>query len=267
MIDVNKPVTNPQLDTAIKQMRENNTKENLDYMIDEVMKAHFISPVVISPAPGQPGSNNQVILKQDTAINFSIIGNKDNQQFFLAFTNWDELRKWHNAENQQTLIMTFDDLASMVLNKNSNIEGFVINPFGGNVMFNKTMIASLKAEKERRASGGVVEQVVKEDTTVQLGQPRVYPKELVNAISGYLKTQKSVQAAYLQLMIKEGEHSYLIIVDFTGDRREIFDGINKASMKYLKGMFINFVPYDCDFGRSAAKDIEPFYRKKKFGIF
>ena len=267
MIDVNKPVTNPQLDTAIKQMRENNTKENQDHMIDEMMKAHFISPVVISPAPGQPGNNNKVVLKEDTEINFSIIENTANQKFFLAFTNWDELRKWHNAENQQTLIMTFDDLASMALNKDSNIEGFAINPFGGNVMFNKAMIASLKAEKERRASGGVVEHVVKKDTTVQLGQPRVYPKELVNAISGYLKTQKNVQAAYLQLMIKEGEQSYLIILDFTGDRKEIFDGIAKASMKYLKGMFIDFVPYDSDFGRGAAKNIEPFYRKKKFGIF
>lgn len=82
MIDVNKPVTNPKLDTAIKQMSENNTKENQDHVIDEVMKAHFISPVVISPAPGQPGSNNQVLLKQDTAINFSIIENTTNQKFF-----------------------------------------------------------------------------------------------------------------------------------------------------------------------------------------
>lgn len=27
-------------------------------------------------------------------------------------------------------------------------------------------------------------------------------------------------------MVKEGEQSYLVVVDFMGDRREIFDGIN-----------------------------------------
>jgi hypothetical protein len=267
MVDVNKPVTNPELVTAIKVMKENNTKENQDNVINKVMEAHFISPVLISPVQGTTSGSNEVVLKENTTINFSMIENTANQQFFLAFTDWEELGKWQKNKNQQTLIMTFDDLASMILHKGGNSEGFVINPFSENIVFNKAMIGTLMEEKERHANGGVIEQVVNKDTTVQLGEPRVYPKEMVNAISNYLKKQKNVQAAYLQLMIKEGEQSYLVIVDFSGDRRILFDGIANVAMSHLKGMYIDLIPYDSDFGLNAAKNIEPFYKKKKFGIF
>jgi len=267
MIDVNKPITNPELVAAIKVMNENNTQESQDNVINEVMKAHFISPVTIFPEPESLSGSSEVALKEKTKINFSIIENTANQQFILVFTDWEELGKWKKNENQQVLILTFDDLAAMVLNKEGNLEGFVINPYGGNITFNKNMIAALKEHKEQHKTGGVVEHVVKKDTSVQLGEPRIYTREMVNAISNYLKKQKNVQAAYLQLMVKEGEQSYLIIIDFEGDRRKTFDGIANAAMSYLNGMFIDLVPYDSDFGRSATKNIEPFYKRKKFGFF
>jgi hypothetical protein len=267
MVDVKKPVTNPELVIAINAMHENNTRENQDCVIDEIMKAHFLSPAMILPEPEPSTGGGEVVLNEKTTINFSMIENTANQQFFLAFTDWEELGKWHKAEKQQTIVLSFDDLASMVLSEKSSSEGFVINPYGGNVTLSKAMIKALKEEKERRQKGGVVEQVVSKDTDVQLGQPRVYPNEMVKAISDFLKKQGNVQAAYLQLMIKEGEQSYLVIVDFTGDRRTLFDGIANAAMSHLNGMYIDLIPYDSDFGRNAAENIEPFYKKKRFGMF
>lgn len=267
MIDVNKPVTNPSLVESLKNMNESNVKEKQDIVIDEVMKAHFITPVTISPSPLSSGDNNEVVLKENTTINFNIIENTNNQKFFLAFTDWDELRKWHNNETQQTLIITFDDLAAMILDEKGDSDGFVINPFGHNLIFNKSMILYLKNEKERRKNGGVVEHIVEKDTPVQLGQPRVYPIEMINAISDFLKKQKNVKAAYLQLMIKEGEQSYLVVVDFEGDRRKLFDGIGSVAMKHLNGMYIDLIPFDSEFGRKACSNVEPFYTRKRFGFF
>lgn len=267
MVDVNKPVTNPGLVLAINEMQQSDTKESKDQVINEVMKAHFISPVNISPIPGPSDDVGKVVLKEKTTIGFNIIENTANQHFFLAFTDWGELGKWCKSENQQTLIMTFDDYAAMVLDEKGNSDGFVINPFGGNIVFNKDMVRALRDERERRKKGGVVEQVVKKDTAVQLGQPRIYPEELVKAISNYLKHQNNVMAAYLQLMMKDGEQSYLVVVDFSGDRRILFDGIANAAMNHLNGMFIDLIPYDSEFGRNATNNIEPFYRRKKFGLF
>ncbi len=267
MVDINKPVTNPELIAAINAMRENYTKENQDRVFIEVLKAHFISPAVITPAPEPSEEGGKAVLKEGTQISFNLIENTAKLQYFLAFTDWDELEKWSKNENQQTLILTFDDLAAMVLDENSDASGFVINPFGGNLIFDKNLIMAIKAENERRASVGATEQVVEKDTPVQLGKPSVYPEEMVKAIIEHMKKQKNVKAAYLQLMTKGEEQSYLLVVDFEGDRKETFNKIAYSAKQYLKDMFIDMVPYDSDFGRDAAKNVEPFYKRKKFGLF
>ncbi len=266
MVDVSTPVTNPQLVLAIKQMQQNNTEETRARMIAEVKQAHFISPVIISPTPDHVNEDTKVTLKEKTTISFSMIGNEASQQFFLAFTDWEELGKWKREEDQQVVVLTFNDFAAMALDGEGSSCGFVINPFGENVVFDKAIMRAIRDEG-RNEKGGASEYIIEKETAVHLGQPREYPYELVGAISYYLKGQKNVKAAYLQLMEKEGEQSYLLIVDFAGDRRTLFDGIANAAMKHLNGMFIDMIPYDADFGLSATKNIKPFYRRKRFGLF
>lgn len=72
MMDVNKPVTNPELVRAISEMGEN-SKEKQDQVINEIMKAHFISPVIISPTP-QPSINiNEAVIKKNTTISLVLL--------------------------------------------------------------------------------------------------------------------------------------------------------------------------------------------------
>ena len=62
-------------------------------------------------------------------------------------------------------------------------------------------------------------------------------------------------------MVKEDEKSFLIIVDAEGDARKYFPNIANSAMPYIpKGMFIDMIPYDDDFGRDAASG-EPFYKR------
>ncbi len=86
-------------------------------------------------------------------------------------------------------------------------------------------------------------------------------------ISKYLKTCKNVNAAYLRLMVKDNEQSYLIVVDFSGDKNEIFSGIANAGVPFSNGKYLDFVSLSSDFGKSAVEKVESFYKKKKFGIF
>lgn len=267
MIDVNKPVTNPKLFEAINKMREVNTKQSQDEVIKEVVNAHLIAPISISPTPQESDSSGTTVLKKDTTINFNIIENTNNEKFILTFTDWNELKKWNNAKDQQTLIVTFTDLRSMILDDKGNLDGFAINPFTQNLTFNKSMVSALYNEIERLKNGGVVEEVVKKNTQVQLGQPRNYPRNMIDEISLKLKKRDKVRAAYLQLMVKEGKQSYLIIIDSDGDSRELFNDIGKVAVEHSEGMLIDMVPYNSEFGKRAAANIEPFYRKKKRWLF
>ncbi|MBW9144014.1 enhanced serine sensitivity protein SseB C-terminal domain-containing protein [Clostridium sp. CM027] len=81
-----------------------------------------------------------------------------------------------------------------------------------------------------------------------------------------MKKQKNVQAAYLQLMVKESEQSYLV-VDFMGYRREIFDGISNVAMSHLKGIFIDLVPYDSEFGSSTQIILNHSIKRKNLDFF
>ena len=76
----------------------------------------------------------------------------------MAFTDSMELGKWKNLENQHSFSMTFDDYAGMLFKKDSKgntspAAGFVINPFGANIIVPKEMVAQYLAETRAKAQG------------------------------------------------------------------------------------------------------------------
>ena len=85
-----------------------------------------------------------------------MLSTEDGRKFFMAFTDWMELKKWKDEENQQTFAMSFDDYAGMLLRKDaqgnsSPALGFVINPFGGNIVVTREMVAGMIAAKLKAA--------------------------------------------------------------------------------------------------------------------
>lgn len=266
MLDLNTPVTNPALFRAINNI-EGAQAERDNQIIQEAMCANFLVPVTISPMPENPSGQGQIVLEKETIIGFLSLKGRDDRIYFPVFTDWDALRQWQNVEHQQTLVMPFDELAKMILQQRGDVEGVVINPAGMSATFHKPLLEGMLHEKAKQGNGEIVEQVIKEKTEVMLGQPRMYPTQLTQAISNYLKGLRSVKAAYLQLMMKEKEQSYLVVVDFSGDKSPIFQGIASVATPYLNGMYLDMVPLDSDFGQSATRSIKPFYRRKTFGLF
>ncbi|HOL10790.1 MAG TPA: enhanced serine sensitivity protein SseB C-terminal domain-containing protein [Bacillota bacterium] len=185
-----------------------------------------------------------------------LIENAANDAFLLAFTDWDELVKW-STEKEETLICTYDDLKTMVLNDPDQIKGFVINPFGQNVVITPELIHYIA----QRTS----EIVIEKDTQILLGQPAEYPQEMVNALSVFFREEKpEVESAYLFLAHKEGDEkpNLLLIIDFKGEQSSVFPQIAAVANRYLaEDEYIDLVAFDCDFGRDATKDATPFYRR------
>lgn len=268
MIDINKPVANPDLIKAVDAMKLDGSPENLDRFINEVMRAHFLSPVTISPMP-EFDDNGDATLTEGTTVSFHLIEDGSGNPYFPAFSSWEELRKWNEAENMKTMISTFDDFESMVLDKSGESGGFVIDPFGANLPFSYEMIDSLKKQKDLLREQETTAQEADPNAKILLGKPNVHPEDLVRAISNYFKTQKSIEKAYLLEMVVENteESSYLLVIDMEGEHDEIRSGIAEAAEPHLDGMPLNMVPYDTDLGKNASERTEPFYKRKKFGLF
>lgn len=153
MTDVNQSIQNDKLVKAMEELHNNNCSQTQNKMIDEVMRARFVSPVLMENVPDTEGMQGKVTLGKDTNISFQLIENTEGGHFFLAFTDWDELRKWRKVDGQQTMLLTFDDLAVISTNAGKNAGGFVINPFGANIVFRQELIETLvhlKAERDEK---------------------------------------------------------------------------------------------------------------------
>ncbi|HYH02101.1 MAG TPA: enhanced serine sensitivity protein SseB [Bacillota bacterium] len=248
MIDVNQPVTNPALVAAMNQMQQGPTAEKELMLIEEIARAHFLTPMILD------GAIENGVLKAGSTISFKTISNGSGENFFLAFTDWEELGKW-SSEPEQTLISTYDDLKSMVLN-NEEIRGFVINPYGQSVVITPELIDYFTRRK--------TEIVVEEDTQILLGQPADYPEEMVNALQQFFEEHHEVEKAYLFLAQIPGapQPNWLLVVDFIGEKNSLFPQIAAVTQGFLGAdEYIDLVPMDSAFGGNAAQDATPFYQK------
>jgi hypothetical protein len=255
MIDVNKPVTNPQLVDIMNKFSNERSAENEFILIERITNAHFLTPIIMK------GEIENGVLKAGSTISFKMITNNSDESFFIAFTDWEELAKW-SKEKEETLISTYDDLKGMVLKDTVNIKGFVINPYGQNIMITPEIMQYFSKKKS--------EIVIEKDTKVLLGQPSNYPYEMANALTKFFKKHKEVESAYLFLSHKEGDDksNLLFVIGFVGEKATLFPQIAAVAQGYLgKDEYIELISLDSAFGKDATKDSTPFYKKKVWKLF
>lgn len=255
----NKPIKNPGLIMAIRVMREDPTQETQARVVDEIMKARFLAPVVLEAMPFTVGSD-RTSFRDRCRMKFLSIHDGKGNRFFPAFTDDKELEKFELERGQQVSHLTFEDYARIIMDDKS-AGGFVINPYSDNLVCDRDMVMSWVSHRAGKHVDGQGE----EGRRIRLGRPKNAPTELIQAVSEYLKDHELVEAAYLTMMQPEGEKSgFLIVVDMEGgegDVNTVYDGIAQAAKDHLNGMYLNVEPISSGFGQAATKDQEAFYKR------
>jgi hypothetical protein len=262
-----KKITNPELLEAIVDMQEDNNDDTVNHMIDCVMQAKFITPGKINKPRNvaKKTENGGTVMQQETQVQFQLIENGNKEKFFPAFTDQEEKDKWTASKGKEDVIMDFDNFAGILSDPNCDVMGFVINPFGRSVAFPKPMVLNLKQQKaERKKNSGLRQQTISGDEKVKLGDPDPdeYPIDMMAAIINFLRERDDVHAAYLRMFQRESDEkpSYLVIVDFDGDKMEdIFKGISTSASPHLSGYQLSMMPYSVPFAKKAVDGVEPFY--------
>ena len=255
--NVDQPVKNPRLAKLFEIMSQNRTVEIMNQVYQEIAEgARFLSVIALSEEPVRQEDGSSA-LKKESLMQFPLLATTEGKAFFPAFIDWAELGKWKGMEEPKTLVLGFDDYVAMLM-QNETAAGIVINPFGHGMVLEREMLNHLKKVKGEKKSG-FSRQVVEKDTQVMIGNPSVYPEEMVESIRTHLQNEPGVSKVWLRMMIKQEEKSYLLVVDYSGDRNEIFRGIANVAKPYLQGMFLDMVPVTEPFGKQATEGIEPFY--------
>jgi len=245
------PIQNRPLVAAIRELKQKQTRTTEQTLISELKQARFLAPVEISPQPNEMGGGS-VTFTKGTQIRFVLFSLEDGTSVLPAFTDWEEFYLWSTDTQAQAIVATLEDYSAMIVKNDEGAQGLVINPYGESLLLSRETLSQIE--------GNAIAYTVETDTEAFLGEPKKYPSAMVEAIAEHLKLQPSVKKAYLRLMVKEGEQSYLIVVDFENTAKEaLFDGIASAALPHLYDIYLDMIPYSDGFGQRATEDCEPFY--------
>lgn len=155
-MEYNKAVSNPMLMGAIELVKAEDTPEHKKMVSEEIVKAVYLTFAKVTPIP----PSGETKLPPGSNVQLPVIAAPNGKQFFLAFTDNTELKKWKIEEEQQTLAMTFDDYAMMLFRRDgqgnpSPVAGFVINPMGANIIVPKEMVAHYVAARMAKEKGNI----------------------------------------------------------------------------------------------------------------
>lgn len=143
MKEASKIVINPHFVQAMRTMAEDCSLENQNNMVEAMMGAHLLTPVI------RQYQKNSVGKASNMRVNFRSIKNKEGDAYILAFTDLIELKKWRNDKDADNMVMEFDDYASLFTDPRIPYKGFVINPFGENITVSRSRIMKLKEKKDQ----------------------------------------------------------------------------------------------------------------------
>ena len=250
-MDISTPVKNPNFIKAILLMRQDRTKAS-QFLI-ELFKATFLCPGKIYKSNVSIEGDEKLHLGEGSKISLSILETKLNERYLLAFTDWEELRKWKNIQGQETLLFSFEDYQSIVLDNKQQYDGVVINPFGESLVFDRNKMESIYLDPN----------VIKKNESVMIGEPQNYPQDMVDKLKEYFQSTRLVDKAYLLWMARENETSYLLVLNSKLAPQQLFPKVGEICKPYLNDELLDMVPLNSSFGENAVRNQKPFYQAIK----
>lgn len=134
---------------SIALLKAEPSPEHQNMFLAEMQKAKYLAPVLVTPEP-EKDENGKITVAQGSKIQFPMLSAPDGKLFFMAFTDKPEYEKWKDAAGKNVCVLSFEELAAMLLRKDaqgntSPALGFVINPFSDNLVIPREMAAGIMA--------------------------------------------------------------------------------------------------------------------------
>lgn len=151
-MEFNKTVVNPMLVGSIQLMKEEDTPEHRNMFVLELQKASLISPALIEPEPVE-NAEGVPVLSPGSKIQFPMIFTPNKKSFFMGFTDISEYKKWQEKNKELPFFaLKFEDYVGMLMGKDAQGNlcpalGFVINPYGENVVVPRELVAGVMAAR------------------------------------------------------------------------------------------------------------------------
>lgn len=265
------PAFNPELKKAIAAFGKENTPQNLNIVLNHLVKSPLLTPVLFdlngAPAP-KPGPDGRVQLPKNTKVSFVMVNSNEGKHYYLGFTDWEAAHAWQQKAGQgrQIVALRFDDFANM-LQKNQEAAGLVLNPGENSLRLEARLITSVKKQKDSFTEMQKAREAaqIHPGDKVTIVEPTVLADALLDPICKVLADAPGVGSAYLQIMIvNETRKCYLLVLDGPKDDK-LFAAVAQAARPYLlsreQKMDLTITTSVSPLGQQGMRGSEPFYRK------
>ncbi len=242
MSDMHETVENPRLIAAVEAFFQEPGRENEQRIEAEIQEARYLVPTRLEP----DGIRREPVQVEEEGV-----------LRLAAFTDLRMLRAWQSNAEETPLTLTMHELADLCLREETATDGFLLNPGTHNLPVPGQALAKM--------AGQVNTYTLDKKAEVLLTEPVPFPQALADAIKKRVKKLKAVKKVWMLKMSRSGEESYLVVLEFEGDRDTVIDAIGKAAMPQLRsGEFVDIVSSGSRFGRNAVRGKAPFYKRGWF---
>jgi len=228
----NEEIRNDELKVAMITLKLQDDKESEEYFTSELKKAYFLIPAY------NDNKSNE--------FTFMLLCDQNDNNYFQAYTDKDEYNKWPSSEEATNFVLTFDELAHIIINSEDDIKGLTINPFSENIILNKDYL------KDVFNLGKIF-----------IDELSSCPTKIKNVIKKILKVKNTINKAYLMNIKKNNIPGYLLIIDSsTKDKSKLFEEIGKSIVDNIKDINIDIISSKDDLAKDIIKNKKELYKKK-----
>lgn len=251
---------NTALEEAMALVKNDKSPEAQDKFLNVLVKSRLITPVTIDPPPTEQDEMGRSKIPPNAKITFHLMKNDNGSLYYPMFSNWEELRKGPHAPTQNTLVLPFREIANIIIKNPESSEGFVLNPFNEGIVVSKQLVEGVvnvieKAMKEQKPSLSEM----KVGTDVKLGDFKNPPQEIIDKLTEYFDNTCCVTTAYILAMMHDDKHSFLVVVDYEGDKQKIYTEIGNIIKPLAGDRGIAITDCDSELGKKAMIGRFPFY--------
>ncbi len=256
--------SNDALVAAIAELKEKKNPAIMKDIYENMVSGKFYIPATLDPKPVKD-AQGKIIGKpaEQVKVNFRIIHTEDKKSFLPCFTDRKTYDETANAADAEAIVVTYPELAQMVVKSNGNIHGFVINPFSNSLQINADMVKQIEDAKEKmiaEKNSPVKKQQI--EGKIKVRAPKYMPFALIDEAKKYFDENGTVNAAYIQMLEQKGkEDEYLVAVDMDGDPQKVFAELFPLIKDLSYGIKVALTTTDEGLGQSIAAHTEPFYKK------
>lgn len=247
-------IVNPDLLRTANFLFQENSREMTDpklwqMLFAEIFKGEFIIPAETKGLKKE--SNLEFSIVDENKAGFPVLENSDGKKYYPFFTDWNEYRKFDMETKYTIMAAKFKDMERFT----DKFDGIVLNPFGINIIINHEMLKTI-TEASREMNKSI--------SKVSVGDPKVYPLEMVRKISEKLWDKPYIEAAYLKIMLKNREESYLVALKgkLPEKTEKLYNEIAECALPSSENVPIDFIDYYSPFAKKVFKNAKPFYTAK-----